>query len=446
MDLDAVKDEVFSKLQLLDVTQLGQCGVQLNVTVPPNKLQKKTAIRSFLMNHLTSDAVEDHDEVEEIFGQLNTEMTKMLAAGGKKDGGVVVKTDAVAKPEVKVEAESSTMRKTEDTGMTAFGGNGDGNLTGNVNGVGTRIGIEVARFREFKLSNGTFGGEAHVDYPSLCFQIQEGRSLNFSPKEIVSGMIKAMKNPLRKYCEGKQLKGGWTLEKLMNSIRCFANVKEASLLLDEMKESMQEPKEEERCFVTRMMGYRDNILTVTKEEQHPVSDAFVQKKFNRAVICGFRKDTIRITLTPLLRQAALEDDDLMLAVNEAVTWDEENRKKTKNGKDASANSLNVEGDGGKRRKKDEDNTVAVNSLVLKEISKIAEGFTGLQNEFKKLETKVNSIGQDGGSTLRNSYANKRYIKCKSCEERRVFCTHCNKCGKGGHKRRDCTEPDAPAEN
>ena len=52
MDLDAVKDDVFSKLQLLDVTQLGQCCVQLNASIPPNKKGKKTAVRSFLMNHL----------------------------------------------------------------------------------------------------------------------------------------------------------------------------------------------------------------------------------------------------------------------------------------------------------------------------------------------------------------------------------------------------------
>ena len=86
----------------------------------------------------------------------------------------------------------------------------------------------------------------------------------------------------------------------------------------------------------------------------------------------------------------------------------------------------------------------MNSLVLKEVSKIVEGFTGLQNEFKKLEAKVNNITQGGAAATTPTpslYANKRYIKCKSCEERTVYCTHCNKCGKGGHKRRDCTEPD-----
>ena len=49
-------------------------------------------------------------------------------------------------------------------------------------------------------------------------------------------------------------------------------------------------------------------------------------------------------------------------------------------------------------------------------------------------------GAAGGLPQLNVVArnnNRRYIKCANCEERRIFCRHCNNCGLEGHKRRDC---------
>ena len=61
---------------------------------------------------------------------------------------------------------------------------------------------------------------------------------------------------------------------------------------------------------------------------------------------------------------------------------------------------------------------------------------------KKLETRVNNISKEKDEDSRPNSRIKKFIKCKSCEERKVYCTHCNKCGKGGHKRRDCTAEEA----
>ena len=78
----------------------------------------------------------------------------------------------------------------------------------------------------------------------------------------------------------------------------------------------------------------------------------------------------------------------------------------------------------------------MNDVVLKAISKLTD-------RFEKLETQVNSISSHtssstAGEVEKSRYANKRFIKCATCEEKRIFCTHCSSCGKGGHKRRDCT--------
>ena len=168
-----------------------------------------------------------------------------------------------------------------------------------------------------------------------------------------------------------------------------------------------------------------------KEEEEPLAESLIRKKFHHALSVGFKKDTIRLMLAPVLKSGKLDDDQLMKEVNDAVTAEAENRKKTKGGRDASANMLDVDLEDDDEVKTDkskksnkkvavEENTVAVNALVLKEISKLSDrvgDLFSLKDDLRKLDTKVNNISNDSS---RDSYANKRFIKCKSCEERRVF--------------------------
>ena len=51
MDLEQLQDDVFDKLNMLDVTQLGECCVQLNQVVPPNKKGKKSGTRDLLFTY-----------------------------------------------------------------------------------------------------------------------------------------------------------------------------------------------------------------------------------------------------------------------------------------------------------------------------------------------------------------------------------------------------------
>ena len=105
-DLETIQDEVFEKLQLLDESQLAECCVQLDIVVPPAKKGKKSAIKTLILKHLTSDAVEQNENVEDIFSTLNGRMKDMLETeetkeeeevkpDGKVDnGGALAKTGA----------------------------------------------------------------------------------------------------------------------------------------------------------------------------------------------------------------------------------------------------------------------------------------------------------------------------------------------------------------
>ena len=127
----------------------------------------------------------------------------------------------------------------------------------------------------------------------------------------------------------------------MKSRRSIYNVKDSTTLLDEMVNSSQEPTESEINFILRMMGFRDNIITLTREEDCPLSDDLVKRRFFHAVSVGL-KDTIRLELEHVLKDVKITDEDLLKEVSQVVTRDDENRKKTKIVKGAASNRLNVD--------------------------------------------------------------------------------------------------------
>ncbi len=427
-ELDVVKDEVFSKLPLLDIGQLGQCSVQLNLSIPANKIGKKTDVRSFILRHLTSEEVEDHDDVEEIFRSLLGSIEKIL--------GDKTKT-TVKKEPVKMEsAETGSKTVDETNSKVSTDGTSTSSDTDDNNNVVTPIiaggtaRVELSRFKEFKVKVGTFGGDCKVNYKSLLYQIEEAKSLKHTDREIVSGIIGGMKtdSALQNYFQGKF---NWTLEKSLTYLQNICDVRESTTLLDQMGDTIQEPTETEMNFLLRMMGLRDDIMNITKEEEDPLSERRVQKKFLRALSVGFKKDTIRLTLGPLLKTGSVADHVLMKEVKQAMALQKENEEKTKKG--VACNSLNANETGKNFQK------AVAEEVMLKAI-------TALTDKMEKIETKVNSItnvsndranDNAAGGGGRNRCANKRFIKCGKCEERRVYCTHCSICGQGGHKRRDC---------
>ena len=118
------------------------------------------------MSYLMSEELEvSEDEGMDLFRKLNDELKVMLGEDDderrvRDEIKLVNVSDVKDKVEVKTESKSR---------------------------------VELHKLREFKITGGVVGGTDNaLDYRSLCYQMQEGRSLNYSSKEIVSGVIKAM--------------------------------------------------------------------------------------------------------------------------------------------------------------------------------------------------------------------------------------------------------------
>ena len=424
--IEAVLEEVGDQLMVLDISQLGECCVQLSVSIPPAKMGKKLAIRSLVLNYLTSLDL-DEDDAQEVVRALKVTVDKMLVdekdvkEKDKEPTAEVVETDEVKheeKPSTSANKNSNIPPASQPAVVVSQPQQA---------GTTTTTRVELSRFKDWKVTPGTFGGDNHVDYCSLCFQIEEAQELHYSEREIVSGMIKSMKNPLKKYCETKRT---WSLESLMASLRAYVKVKTSEEVMDEMKKYCQQPKQSEIEYLTTMCTYRDNILAMTKQEEHPLDERRVQMNFRRALAVGFKRDTIRLMVAPICKNDKLSDNELMTEINEAVDADTANRNKTKGEKSAASNNLNVEQVGDKSGGNSDEPPPWLRDMVNK--------MDGICDTVKVLEGRVNSLTSVGGSGDGNTGGGSdnaqpyKFIKCEPCRKEGRYCKHCSLCGQLGH--------------
>ena len=103
-----------------------------------------------------------------------------------------------------------------------------------------RTRVEFHKLREFKIQGGTVAsGDNSLDFRNLSFQINEGKQLGYSEREVMNGVIKAMKpgSSLRNYCEteGADL----TEDEFRELFLSYCEVKDSSTLLTQMTNSYQ---------------------------------------------------------------------------------------------------------------------------------------------------------------------------------------------------------------
>lgn len=82
MDIEAVRESLFEKLQMLkEVTDLQEVCNGLSVNIPPAKLGKISAVRTLLLRYLTSEDIEGRDDQGlAIFEDLIKQVQGMLDA------------------------------------------------------------------------------------------------------------------------------------------------------------------------------------------------------------------------------------------------------------------------------------------------------------------------------------------------------------------------------
>ena len=409
-------------LRQLSVDQLDEVCNRLKIQVAENKKGKKTSLLNSVIRYLSSDDLEDSDDGGlAIFQQLENEMTVMLEEDDKREVKGNMKGDARDASGMAVEAKTR---------------------------------IEFHKLREFKITGGSVGeGTGAIDYMGLSYQMAEGKSQGYTSKEIMSGVVKAIKagSSLRRYLESKT---DLAEDNFIKILRSHYNVKDSTTLFNEMAGAAQEPCETEMNFVFRMMDLRNNILTLSKEEGCSFNKTLVRKKFYHALAVGFKKNTIRLELQSFLKNTEWEDEDLLKEVSLVVARENEQEKKVKS-KGAGVNALESRKDAAAGGGTAEDKTTILSEI--KQLSaRVSElSALNLKKEICDLKKQMAVVsgncqsqsqyqsGMQGSRAVQDANQMQRnrrpFIKCEACQKTNAFCRHCSMCGSSEHKRNQCSK-------
>ena len=437
-----MKDRVLEGLRKLSETQLEElCGAQ-GLTVGSGKKCRKVSLFNAIVRTLSSEEVEDsEDEGLELFTLINEQIVEML---GKSTGKQA--EEKVVKVEAKDESGSgsSTMTEDEQRRKDEYESRKKGGGNNSTGGKSEPTSLHKLKLKEFKV-NGTVGirdTTGALDWSSLNYQIREGVDLGYPRREIMSGVIKAMKpgSSLRKYFESRP---ELNYDNFMSTLKALYDVKDSSELLEQMVDSVQEPTESALTFVLRMMAYRDCISETNRDEEYPLGEALIQRKFSHAVIVGLRSPTIRLEIKTLLKNTGLKTDDQFLKeVNKILSQNAESDKKLgKGGKGGTAGvksvDINNPPDDEEKRKE-----IKKQDLILAKLDQLTATVTTNQSHVEDLEKKLKEYERrdEERGNRNNNKRDYKFPKCAQCEREKAYCTHCSKCGSPDHKR---NSPDCP---
>ena len=343
------KIEVSQQLLLLDETQLTTVCGPLSIVVPPAKKGNRSAILSLIMRHINSELIEEsNDRGLDLFEQLDTQMKGMLADRIKVEADTK-KTLAQINTNT-TEASSSSSGKTTPVSNSSKGVHNSGTTVGGdstptASGVDSTVRLHLNRLREFKIHGGfVASGENPIAYSNLKFQMEEAAELNYTEKEIMSGVIRAIKpnSYLRQYLESER---NLTMEVFLVHIKNHYALQDSNTLMTTMEGSKQSANQKAQEYITQMAQLRNNIITISEEEGNPRDPIAVRKRFLHAVLVGLRRDTVRLEVQALLKaKPDISDQELGSEVQLIMAREEEHEKRhgPGAGKDVSVNSMKAE--------------------------------------------------------------------------------------------------------
>ena len=483
MSVAEVKQSVLGMLQRLDEIQLLQVATSLSLTVKETKKNRKQAILNMILRHFSSEEIEDsQDEGLAVFTAMEEELKNLLE--DDLDADEKQKLDllkqALAELNAKDKGASAAQTSSSSTHEQT-----SGSKTGDVHVAedlrGSRLDLTRVRMKEFKITQGSVGGEDNcLDYSTVCFQMKEGKELGFSPREIRAGVIRAMKTgTTRRYFEGQA--DTFTEETFMTMLRELYDRKLSTELVDDMCQCIQKPEQKEKDYVVEMFGLRDNIMKVTKSEEEPLTARYVQKRMMRAISVGLRRATVRVELSSVFKNTSMTDADVLKQVNEVVAWDKENRKKmgdkvevhaletVEKPKNSNLRGARVRSDSTASTTtttKEKDN--CREDVLVALVQKLETQLETQGNNLQQLQTQMNTymnayhskdrnkgdgnvgggsngdggggnsgVGGNGGNSGNNKKKHPFFLKCEYCQINGKYCTHCSTCGESGHKRHQC---------
>ena len=337
------KEEVLRQLPLLNAIQLTEICGSLSIVVPPGKAGKRSLIFNLIMRGINSETVEDsEDHGLVLFGDLDTQMKGMLSSQVKTEAPTSMTTAEVTNGGV---GSSRGLMNSNTAGPGDTNVNGLSTATGTNSNEGTNVDAGVRfhlqRMKQFTIHGGfVASGDNPISYSNLKYQLEDGRDTGFKDRELMSGVIRAIKpnSNLRQYLESA---GRISFESFLQHIKNHYKLTDSSKMLTQLSGSVQAPNQNVQDYVAQLARLRNDIVTVSREEGNPLDPDMVRRRFLHALSVGVRKDTIRLEIQGLLKNANITDEELGAEVQKIDAREEEHEAKMEAERKTTTNAMNV---------------------------------------------------------------------------------------------------------
>ena len=175
---------------------------------------------------------------------------------------------------------------------------------------------------------------------------------------------------------------GLNLAKLAPVLRAHFKEKDATAVFSELSSASQQGNEGELDFCMRLMGLRDKVMILTKEEKGQYTGPLVQNQFQKSMFTGLKNESVRQELKPILRRKDVPDHDLLAEISEVVMSEQEHQ--TKVGSKKGCVSAVTSAECKQIQKKDKSNP------LLDEIQKL----TAKVSEISNIKTEVENLRKE----------------------------------------------------
>ena len=472
--VDVERDAVIAHLRRISSTQVEEICTALQLVIPETKKNNKRAMVNAVARYLSSEEVEDTpDEGLELFQKLHKQMKEMLGEDEVKDEEELNGTQTVNHQDNSSSSRDLSVQKQEtipvnkppvpakpSIPLVSPASTSVQQQSGQVSNAVSSSAVDVRKLkiRDFKINNGAVGKDKGcIKWGSLCFQMNQGLIQGYSERDIMLGVISAMK-------EGSSEKTFFQLSMddadlshttFIGMLRSLYNVEDSEKLMDEMKTYKQGPSTSLMTYVMEMNSFRKRIMSAIKHEECPsLTEVMVRKKFIHLLLVGLRDPTTRLELKAVLKaDEDISDHELMAVVNEITACGEESELKHGNSQ-VGSKAVDVE---------EKDYCTREEGKIFAEFSKIHVTMAQQQAQFQQQQKTIENLqrqlnnnnnnnnnsnnkdnsgggnGSGGGSSGagRNNRRRKFMCKCAKCLQEGVYCNHCAKCGEEGHKQASC---------
>ncbi len=304
--------------------------------------------------------------------------------------------------------------------------------------------------REFRL-HGTISDDAEksIKYNDLCKQISDGRKKGYPETDLMAGLRRGISaGSVKTYMDAGT---DMSLDDVLEFLKSHLKEQEPSDLFNQLSSLRQKSGHSAESFLLDAMKLRKLLTSGTDANGVCYDSRMAHSVFLHSIRTGLRNERIRTHMLPFLDQTKHHGDNVLInELNRAVAEERAREEKLaaeeldkKKGAKVEMVDSSVLSSFLAQMKAPQANMVSIDdplAIIMKQLKENDNRMSVIQeenkNQMKVMQEQISELMKLDPDPKKLSW---KKMGCEDCikNKKAAFCTHCWKCGREGHKSREC---------